>query len=128
MTLVIPLHVRVAMALGCDPTHIDWQTSEEWVCTCDRLDHADPDSLPHVWRYDLDWLATGPLVERLLDSESPLLVHSWRRVELRSKQGEFQAYLGGGGEEGWGTTPLEAICELVIDRLVVKLSAAPSSP
>jgi uncharacterized protein DUF2591 len=73
-----PLHVRVAEALGCKPvqaTDPDARRRAEesglWgACWCanegyDKGPHSNPHSpLTELARYDTDWSATGPLIEK----------------------------------------------------------------
>lgn len=112
-----PLHVRVAEALGwreCAPqtwlisgeTYVNdrnwvgWPPSGRWV------------SRPSVYRYDTDWSATGPLIERFGIMVEP----------------DHPDDLGRSGFKGWyalrehdtpildatGATPLEAVCRLIL--------------
>lgn len=104
-----PLHVQVAEALGCKPVEGLW-------CDC-----SNGWSRPHgqapgsIYRYDADWRATGPLIEKyemVLEGDA-----RGRRPEDRwlawydfscDNDGEHS------GTRGYGPTPLIAVCNLIL--------------
>lgn len=100
-----PLNVRVAEALGCEPIEDDGYEPHRFYCGCDPLTHATPGELPRLVRYDTDWSATGPLIERYgIDLTKLLGSHCW---------------LAEGQPDGWldsaeGPTPLLAVCNLIL--------------
>ena len=64
-----PLHVRVARALGCKPWVCENECGDSfcngrWYCPCPGKEHAGLEMDDIVARYDTDWAATGPLIER----------------------------------------------------------------
>jgi hypothetical protein len=104
-----PLHVRVAEALG-------WRDCAEkttfgafemienglWV----GRGHA----LERIPRYDLDWSATGPLIERFKLNLYPWSDGSW------VADSDFSAATAvlSVDMEGSGATPLIAVCNLIL--------------
>ena len=125
-----PLHVRVAEALGCKPgsdPQRPWK--DEWKCPCAGEQHTEHGLHPPccddwederlIARYDLDWDATGPLIQRFGIS---LVVPDDYNPEKSAG-----AYIAGtGGAHGWddgsvimadeaaGETPLVAVCNLIL--------------
>lgn len=68
-TIVKPLHVQVAEKLGCKPV-CEQMGTDYWACFCLMREHTENDentfpSPNTAYRYDLDWSATGPIIERL---------------------------------------------------------------
>lgn len=73
-----PLHVRVAEALGCklyeqrrlhpEYPHKIMGPIIGWFCHCPERAHGEPDedcdAFGEVLRYDTDWSATGPIIEK----------------------------------------------------------------
>jgi hypothetical protein len=118
-----PLHVRVAEALGCKPY---WHEGHGWwLCECGDLGHVQEsekfaDGLagaPLLNRYDQDWSATGPLIEKyritLTDDAGGGYEGDWFAL------GGFEMLASCDGEAEWdhtgpGTTPLIAVCNLVL--------------
>ena len=114
----LPLHVRVAEALGCTPkpyltcTH-EMTPDEQWyVCGCEPTPGGQ---YPHRvgcirnrWlpRYDSDWQATGPLIERYG-------IELWKHDALPVV---WAASLDGykGGPVGYGSKQLIAACNLIL--------------
>jgi hypothetical protein len=118
-----PLHVRVAEALGCKP-----QTEGTWRIDPDVKSWACPGGVGcylmagqpighHLLRYDTNWRATGPLIERLSVMLAP----------GATDDGQWMAVTGFGGhhgpgwvdsvigdEKGYGPTPLVAVCHLIL--------------
>lgn len=113
-----PLHVRVAEVLGCKPENQSYcgvgVCCETWLCTCKREWPANP---PHghgscckgILRYDTDWTATGPLIERF-----------GINIDLRGS-GKWWASCFGVPPElphlvdpQDASTPLEAVCLLIL--------------
>ena len=114
-----PLHVRVAEALGCK---VSKHAILGWSCGCKTK--RDEPSWPHgetscgqdgeerypdVRRYDTDWAATGPLIERYAVHVEPDACHppQWLAFVLHAGE-EFTV------SEGPGKTPLEAVCALIL--------------
>lgn len=108
-----PIHVQVAEALGCNSAFrkaYRGDKEEQWCC--EDGDHRDPtlcepwlDS-PDVARFDLDWCATGPLVER------HKIALEWH--PLWAPPG-WCAVSEDGGWIGSADSPLLAICRLIIE-------------
>lgn len=103
-----PLHVRVAEALGTFHKQHEWD-EPDWRdrafsqgCTyaCGALKHE-----PCAPRYDTDWAATGPLVEKYQLRISPFGGSLWEAWVNETAHG---------GIRGPGRTPLEAICNLLL--------------
>ena len=105
-----PLHVQVAEALGWRGLRVcggDDRGCADWVGAepGQPLDFSgdDGDASGHVPRYDTDWSATGPLIEKYG-------VASWI-----DPQGIWHAIsLPSSGEHRDGDTPLEAVCSLLL--------------
>lgn len=114
-----PLHVRVAEALGCKPVQATdpearrrHEESGMWgACWCaNGGDDKGPHSASGVpttelARYDTDWAATGPLIERYYINLESLGEHGW----------EASNYPGGLSIlRVTDTTPLLAACKLIL--------------
>lgn len=113
-----PLHVQVARALGW--TRITPDGTWEWTATKPRVpvdtpgwagSHPQDDSHMRnalVPRYDTDWAATGPLIQRYRIGFSP---------DAPDSPGQILAYYEGAGSEwveGKGPTHLIAACNLLL--------------
>ncbi len=88
-----PIHVRVAEALGWSGIMVpDLLEPEQYAGSA-------PGSESIVWlpRFDIDWNATGPLIEQYF-----ITIH-----------GGWMAMVPGYGS-GWQDTPLLAVCHLVL--------------
>ena len=94
-----PLYVQVAEVLGrrCEPCSgtggcSDWSEvpSTDWNGECQNI---------HVPRYDTDWSATGPLIERV-------------GVSVEVADGEWIALVAPFAAAG--PTPCVAVCKLII--------------
>ena len=89
-----PLHVQVAEALGCKPELLTLHAGPPiWSCPCAGASHGlKPDELSDEYgndstiaRYDTDWSATGPLIEKYelalgqtgMDDPKPTWVAWW---------------------------------------------------
>lgn len=102
----VPLHVRVAEALGvviCDRwMQIDF---DPWNGATYRQNCQHPNCVPSQRppRYDTDWAATGPLIERFADSLRAT-AYGWIA----------DARPGLGPWDGEGETPLVAVCNLIL--------------
>jgi hypothetical protein len=137
-----PLHVRVAEKLGCKLGEI-WAPHPKYPgkikgevialnCECTHYDHAVgwplekcddcSDFDRSVKRYDLDWSATGPIIERLGIGVAPN-PHGVCLTSIDGSTGPFHAYLPSDGwdniHECWnqemlGATPLLAVCALLL--------------
>jgi hypothetical protein len=107
------LHVQVAEALGCAPSlretfgAMELIRSHPWICACIDRPHADDGA--YVKRYDMDWSATGPLIEKFqiaLDpeySEEPKFL--WRAEWLPRRRDRLYTF---------GPTALDAVCNLLL--------------
>jgi hypothetical protein len=125
-----PLRVRVAEALGDDlgpcPAHFvcaDEDEPSQWRCDCGATGsygHPGPQCFAHdrpALRYDTDWSATGPLVEK--HGIGVFMPDEYNRTD-----GEWIAVYGGvhGWDDGsvcadidaFGPTPLIAVCNLLL--------------
>jgi hypothetical protein len=119
-----PLHVRVAEALGCKPvTDADDPGGlRGWACVCGSADkphpwgkgpHSDTSPSHTLARYDTDWSATGPLIERLGIT-----------VNRHHRRADWSAHAGEGPETD-GSTALVAVCNLILSLAAAgKLKAA----
>lgn len=99
-----PLHVRVAEALGCTSAVL---AEGKWYCKYCEPGHGSWTS-GTIPRYDTDWSAAGPLIERFqihlrCDGE---IQRPWTAC-LRDEQPV---------SEQKGDTPLIAICNLIVQR------------
>lgn len=111
-----PLHVQVALALGCKPRHIE----PYWLCGCSSYAHGcDGESPPYkndsILRYDTDWSATGPLVEKY----GIALIGEGRDWTAYHGASAFEADAAEGSafscdESADGPTPLVAVCHLIL--------------
>lgn len=105
-----PLHVRVAEALGCLVlTKAD--SAMRYRCGCDDGEHQGT-TWDAVLRYDTEWSATGPLIERYSFHVQPMpptfTAQPW---------GAFLAHIDGASSvvgDGYGPTPLIAVCNLIL--------------
>jgi hypothetical protein len=117
-----PLHVRVAEALGwteCEPFEA-WGVvdTENWR---GESPVPDPKSLSgfvggFVPRYDTDWSATGPLIERLgitLERSGDKWI-AWGEDYICTNSGEHEGTSSWDGEECWFPSPLVAVCKLIL--------------
>jgi len=108
-----PLHVRVAEALGCKPIRL---VDHAWHCDCNRErgeffhgERFDGFLAGRLLRYDTDWSATGPLIERFLfdifaGSPGPRPSEHW---SARADRVEGEPQMN-------GETPLVAVCNLIL--------------
>jgi hypothetical protein len=100
---VRPLHVRVAEALGW----VDMRPrSEDGLWGGQAPDVSWPWTSPP--RYDTDWSATGPLIEKYgirVELTGPVVIHPI---------GKWRADYGFGEHDGFGATPLLAVCNLIL--------------
>lgn len=117
----IPLHVRVAEALGCkiQAPRAGW---DEWRCGCPEKEYERPHATHGIHRdcchdreglgcdhdpmarYDTDWSATGPLIEKY-------------GIALEANGREWEAWTGPNEfMDTWadGPTPLIAVCNLLL--------------
>lgn len=129
-----PLHVRVAEALGCVPVGPPKYRWDSWCCVCKvrKDEHWGPHTAHVIHsecchshsglncdndlaRYDTDWSATGPLIERygigLIKSYEPS--KSSLRWHACTETGESCSY-GSCGPAALGETPLLAVCNLIL--------------
>jgi len=119
-----PLHVRVAEALGCSPVEFGLRpgTGGFWKCGCkDGFKHGqeytDGYVSDNLKRYDTDWSATGPLIERyeivvLRDIRSHAKTYCWMAVVGAQ---DDHGYLDKDyPDEGNGKSPLVAVCNLIL--------------
>lgn len=130
-----PLHVRVAEALGCKALDDDFWGDREWTCACDLDEMAEP---PHgigsgehgpsqdaiLKRYDTDWSATGPLIERLGITVLKDYSHpgsAWRALYRACDDMQFGSDVVLSGlhdplrtADVEGQSPLMAVCNLIL--------------
>jgi Bacteriophage P22, NinX len=100
-----PLHVQVAEALGWTDCHPDANDLGWWGGTCPaEFDQLGIESNTLVYRYDEEWEATGPLIERY-----HLTVCPWP-----DDRTTWIAEWEEGVEAGQGPTPLIAVCHLIL--------------
>jgi len=63
-----PIHVLIAEALGCKPVYSTdprFRAKQFPACQCEHPGHRAPGNPTYeMARYDTDWSATGPLIER----------------------------------------------------------------
>lgn len=108
-----PLHVRVALALGWRLAVHPCLKYGDWWWEPGQEDAAtSDDALP---RYDTDWSATGPLIERFkvcLDAPARLCDAPDKHDCLKWKAGENSA--NDDALELTGDTPLLATCNLIL--------------
>jgi hypothetical protein len=117
VNLGVPLHVRVAEALGCKPKtfspvgrHPD---TIGYSCACPGANRGEAHGdMLGVNRYDRDWSVTGPLVEKFcITVTDGLTAQGWMAVTwLEASQDEGARW----AEEGQGETPLIAVCNLIL--------------
>lgn len=133
-----PRHVRVAKALGCLALEKENMPGPGTYWTCECKDHAHGEPMTDedgtwrsglVARYDLDWAATGPLIERLgisvtMDDDDASSV-GWLAGTFEYICGSdgYHAYMDDG--YATGETPLIAVCNLILALHAGKL-ATPS--
>lgn len=120
-----PLHVQIAEALGCspEPPTEKWEVEAAlWRCGCYDRAHADEDMdwAGTLLRYDTDWAATGPLIEKYhihiedayqLQDDMAQGPHIWV-ASAPNLPGAIQA--DGSYQTIWESTPLLAICRLIL--------------
>lgn len=104
-----PLHVRVAEALGWTQigpgnTMNMGDPGIGYPPTTPIVGHKEP-----IPRYDTDWSATGPLIERMFIRVFP----SDAGMDAHSELG-WRAAHGGWASGMWGKTPLIAVCNLIL--------------
>ena len=110
-----PLHVRVAEALGLptEPSQHAWDEAAEGYRACTRCNQSAGWNSPEPeWcasRYDTDWSATGPLIERLRIALTPIPYGG--RILWRAHPHDFgdKTYL-----DVQHYTPLEAVCLAIL--------------
>jgi hypothetical protein len=103
----VPLHVQVAEALGWTYWSADGRAATHCVPPGTELDVSDNPvvALPlhEIPHFDTDWSATGPLIERYE-------IDVWRSARMWKAAPDTP----GGTIVGRGTTPLIAICHLIL--------------
>lgn len=109
-----PLHVLVAEALGWHA--IRWQGGRGHIglrpgadfSVYDKAHGIEPlSALSDVPRYDIDWSATGPLLERYRIGVEPEGPAMWYAEQWHA--GPMEVY-----EDQVGPTPLVAVCNLIL--------------
>jgi hypothetical protein len=118
-----PLHVQVAEALGWEHLRDDggWRgDGPNW--------RDGGGVIGMVPRYDTDWAATGPLIEkyRLFVGRYADWSHDGRWYAMQTVAGYPESMPGKDERlERTGTTPLEAVCHLILAlKAAGKLEAA----
>jgi hypothetical protein len=116
-----PLHVQVAEALGCLPVKGDFFPADEsepydtWHCHCRGVQgHTRAGDGLLIPRYDTDWSATGPLIEKY----GIELAHGgfgpddlpWLAAEHVCSDHDHNV----SQPCGIGPTPLIAVCHLIL--------------
>jgi hypothetical protein len=105
-----PLHVQVAEALGCQPKV--WagmgELEPQWHCHCEQdkdgqRAHLKSWDREGISRYDTDWSTTGPLLEKHQIS-----------IQNCGRYDDWVADQVGCGDVGEGSTPLIAVCNLIL--------------
>jgi hypothetical protein len=97
-----PLHVQVAEVLGWSSLSLSGRLDRPWVGYPPKLPIVGSKEL--VPNFDIDWAATGPLIEQYRLRVSPIygapewIADSWK----------------GGFYEASGLTPLIAVCNLIL--------------
>lgn len=99
-----PLHVRVAEALGQSARWASGLTNESGWYYASGTQYRD-----HVPRYDTDWSATGPLIEKYAVHVEPDACHPPQWLAFVLHEGEQFTV-----SEGPGDTPLVAVCNLLL--------------
>lgn len=106
-----PLHVRVAEALGCKPQEYSQISGRHgWACHCPGANRGEAHGdFVAIDRYDTDWGATGPLIEKYaIGFETDYGHHIDFWIARRSNYPER------GETEKRGPTPLIAVCNLLL--------------
>lgn len=114
-----PLHVRVAEALGWTGTVQagEWTGEGYWIGAMPPTETGHVRHGVDVPRYDTDWSATGPLIEKHRVSLVAYSDGAWEAVNGHSSETYSRP---GGGENvhlkhlGIGATPLLAVCNLLL--------------
>lgn len=125
-----PLHVRVAEALGWTATHLRDAPEAH---ACGDILITDPERMrwkgrapgeqlvgPHgctlIPRYDTDWAAAGPLIERYAISLSFAISEKHEhRFEWIARENDGDCRCVGRFE--WDKSPLVAVCRLLVRAL-----------
>jgi hypothetical protein len=105
-----PLHVRVAEALGWEQCGTNWDEGNYQIKEAWPPGWTDDDVPRKVPRYDTDWSATGPLIEKYgiwLQKYKEAGFFDWR-----AEAGD--TYMRADGSPITGGTPLEAVCHLIL--------------
>ena len=100
--LAVLLHVQVAIVLGWTDAEVG---SHPWPAFGIPPGKTDYFNIAPIPRYDTDWSATGPLIEQLditLD----------RRIDV--DRDEWEAFAYAHAPKVCGTTPLLAVCYLIL--------------
>jgi hypothetical protein len=125
----------VAEALGCKPEE-GGGGNPLWLCACRKGERVFPHGTElsdgyvasAVARYDTDWAATGPLIEkyRLFVGRYADWSHDGRWYAMQTVAGYPESMPGKDERlERTGTTPLEAVCHLILAlKAAGKLEAA----
>ncbi len=126
-----PLHVKMAIALGCEPK---WsEVYKAYNCVCKDYTHAAQDE--YAWdgwysviRYDLDWSATGPLVEKykIKLCNGMAILPTMKQIQNLEPIPHPKVWWAETNFDEWGdpfphwedrvvaATALEAICNLIV--------------
>ena len=110
-----PLHVQAAEALGWDYSEDrhEWDEFAEGQKRCTRCHEVAPwtrhSPSPCCPRYDTDWAATGPLIERFgfVVGRFRILDRQWYAILPGTTSPDAQA-------EEHAPTPLLAVCYLIL--------------
>jgi hypothetical protein len=117
----MPLHVRVAEALGCEVRRIRPEFGTGWSCGCpmdsdERKPHGQGGTTG-AWliaRYDTDWSATGPLIDKY-----GIALHIEEDESSRPRRwiADYTSPMSdpaGVSCNTYGATALEAICNVIL--------------
>lgn len=118
-----PLHVRVAEALGCAAlSRPALSRTADWICGCDRsaddeAGHGDRYNQRYQWaikRYDTDWSAAGPLIEKYVAQILHDTPDRWVAISDAIWDETTDTHDAGCDITASGRTGLEAVCNLIL--------------
>lgn len=108
-----PLHVRVADALGQKAVYYHGIDRTGWWSAVDMSGELLP--VGELPRYDIDWSATGPLIERYaIKLIPPVCCLGCEHHPDDSGASNWTAVDEADVEEATGPTPLIAICGFIL--------------
>ena len=120
-----PLHVQVAEALGCKPVRPSkgWEPDSWFLCSCSESEHVQADShYPGMLaRYDTDWSATGPLLDKMR-------LHGEMRLDPTCHEPQWCAFYIPPGDEDIIESAKHGTLLLAVCNLILALHAAGKLP